>query len=104
MLDPIAGSSVAYNAILSIGIVSLLTSYLISTSCILWKRINKQTMVPARWSLGRLGAFINAFGLAYLFIAWVFAFFPIYVPVELTTSKSRIEIIYLGHLSNLVSQ
>lgn len=79
------GSSVAYNAILSIGVVSLLSSYLVSISCILYKRIRNQPLLDRRWSLGRWGLPVNALGVAYLVIAWLFAFFPLGTPVTLET-------------------
>ena len=79
------GSSVAYNAILSIGIVSLLSSYLVSISCILLKRIRNRPLLERRWSLGKWGLPVNVIGLAYLVIAWLFAFFPLGTPVTLGT-------------------
>lgn len=79
------GSSVAFNAILSIGVVSLLSSYIVSISCILLKRIRGQPLLERRWSLGKYGFAINAVGLAYLIIAWLFAFFPLGTPVTLET-------------------
>jgi amino acid transporter len=78
------GSGVAFNAILSIGIVSLLTSYMVSISCILWKRIRGHPLMERRWDLGRWGAPLNVIGLAYVFIAWLFAFFPLGTPVVVT--------------------
>lgn len=46
------GSTVAFNAILSIGVVALLTSYITSIGCILLKRIRGEELLPRRWSLG----------------------------------------------------
>ena len=79
------GSSVAFNAILSIGVVSLLTSYLVSISCILYKRIRNQPLLERRWSLGKWGLPMNVVGVSYLIIAWLFAFFPLATPVTLET-------------------
>jgi amino acid transporter len=79
------GSSVAFNAILSIGVVSLLSSYLVSISCILYKRIRNQPLLERRWSLGKWGLPMNVVGVAYLIIAWLFAFFPLATPVTLET-------------------
>lgn len=75
------GSVVAFNAILSIGVVSLLGSYLISVSCMLLKRLRGEQLLPRRWSLGRLGLVCNAIGAAFLAIGFLFAFFPLGTPV-----------------------
>lgn len=71
------GSTVTFNAILSIGVVSLLSSYLVSISCILIKRLRRESLLPRRWSLGGLGLVANITGLVYLALAYLFAFFPI---------------------------
>lgn len=77
------GSDTAFNAILSIGIVGLLTSYLVSLSCLLLKRIRGEPLLWRRWNPGKTFGFLcNAVGLAYLVVAYVFAFFPIFVPVN----------------------
>lgn len=73
------------NAILSIGVVSLLSSYIVSISCILIKRIRGEPLLPRRWSLGKWGFAVNAVGLGYLMIAYLFAFFPLGTPVTLET-------------------
>lgn len=75
------GSSVAFNAILSIGVVSLLGSYLISISCILIKRLRGEKLLPCRWSLGRNGLVCNVLGVTFLAIGFLFAFFPLGIPV-----------------------
>jgi amino acid transporter len=72
------GSANAFNAILSIGVVALLTSYLASMSCILIKRIRGEELLPRRWSLGKnFGIVCNSIGLAYIGLAFIFAFFPL---------------------------
>ncbi|KAM3420290.1 hypothetical protein BST61_g3575 [Cercospora zeina] len=72
------GSSVTFNAILSIGVVALLTSYLTSMGCILLKRIRGEQLLPRRFDLGiPLGWFANVVGLVYLLLAFIFAFFPL---------------------------
>jgi len=72
------GSETAFNAILSIGVVALLTSYIASMTCILIKRVRGEELLPRRWSLGKpFGIVCNSVGLAYILIAFVFAFFPL---------------------------
>jgi amino acid transporter len=73
------GSVVAFNAILSIGVVALLTSYVTSIGCILIKRIRGEPLVARRWDLGvPLGWFCNVVGFIYVTLAFVMAFFPLY--------------------------
>ncbi|USW54167.1 Putative amino acid/polyamine transporter I [Septoria linicola] len=73
------GSTVTFNAILSIGVVALLTSYLTSMGCILIKRIRAEQLLPRRFDLGvPLGWFVNVVGLIYIILAYIFAFFPLY--------------------------
>ncbi|GAB7331951.1 hypothetical protein MBLNU13_g03867t1 [Cladosporium sp. NU13] len=79
------GSTVAFNAIISIGVVSLLSSYLVSITCILYKRFRNETLLPRRWSAGRYGMAFNLCAWAYVVIAYVFAFFPIGTPVTTET-------------------
>ncbi|CAK4030818.1 Choline transport [Lecanosticta acicola] len=72
------GSMVAFNAILSIGVVALLTSYMTSIGCILLKRIRGEELLPRRWSLGvPFGWFCNIVGFIYVCLAYIFGFFPI---------------------------
>ena len=79
------GSTVTFNAILSLGVVSILSSYLVSISCILIKRIRGEKLLPRRWSLGNWGYAMNVIGLAYLALGYLFAFFPLGTPVTLQT-------------------
>lgn len=73
------GSIVAFNAILSLGVVALLTSYLTSMGCILIKRVRGEELLPRRFDLGvPLGWFTNVVGLIYIMLAYIFAFFPLY--------------------------
>lgn len=70
------GSSVAFNIILSIGTVSLLTSYFTSIACIAWRRIKGMTLLETRFSLGWAGLLINILSLCFLTVVWIFSFFP----------------------------
>nr|POE65031.1 putative amino-acid permease c15c4.04c [Quercus suber] len=75
------GSSVAFNAILSIGVVSLLSSYIVSISCVIIRRVRGEALLFRRWDLGVWGLPLNIIGLAYLTIIFVFTFFPLGIPV-----------------------
>jgi choline transport protein len=91
------GSTVAFNAISSSATVALLSTYIISISCLVLKRIRGQRLPPHRWTLGRFGLFINLGALAYLFTIWVFLFFPIAIPVDAATMNWN-SLIYGGTL------
>lgn len=67
------GSDVALNAINSLAGVSLLTSYLITLGCLIWRRLCGPPLPPRKWSLGRLGLPINIAGFCCLTPLWFFA-------------------------------
>jgi choline transport protein len=75
------GSSVALNAINSLGGVSILTSYFITISCLVYRRLKGPPLPPRRWSLGKWGLLINVVALIYLLPLWFFAFWPLTTPV-----------------------
>jgi choline transport protein len=70
------GSTVAFNAIASLGTAALISSYIVSISCITIKRYRRQKLPAARWSLGKLGGPINVLSVLYLIIVFIFSFFP----------------------------
>ncbi|KAL1644654.1 hypothetical protein SLS61_008706 [Didymella pomorum] len=70
------GSSVAFNSIASLGTCALLSSYVISITCMFVKRWNAEHLLPCKFSLGRAGIWINGISVVYLCVALVFAFFP----------------------------
>lgn len=76
------GSTVALNAINSITISSLMSSYIVTIGSLMHKRWRGESLPPCRWSLGRYGMAINIASMAFLLPMFVFAFFPIAVPVE----------------------
>jgi amino acid transporter len=77
------GSSVAFNAIISLQIVALMFSYAISISCVLYRRLaHPELLPPARWSLGKWGVLINSVGLAYAIFAFFWCFWPGETPVD----------------------
>ena len=79
------GSTTALNAIVSLCIVALLTSYFITIACLVSKRLSGEPLPPRRWSLGRYGMFINVGALVFLFPIWFFAFWPGITPFSATT-------------------
>lgn len=81
------GSSFGFNIIVSLALLALLSTYMLSIGCVLRKRILKEDLPPARWSLGRLGLPINAFAFCYSFFVIVFSCFPNKLPVALDTAN-----------------
>lgn len=75
------GSSVALNAINSLGGVSILASYYISISCMIYRRIKGPELPPRRWSLGKYGLLVNIASLLFLTPVWFFVLWPLATPV-----------------------
>lgn len=70
------GSSAAFNSIASLGGVALLSSYIISTSCLLWRKLANKPLLPSRFKLGTVGTIVNIAALCYLVVMFIFCFFP----------------------------
>lgn len=70
------GSTVAFNSIASLGTGALMSSYIISISCMFVKRWRNETLLPCKFSLGKSGIWINAISVLYLTFAFVVGFFP----------------------------
>jgi choline transport protein len=72
------GSSVALNAINSLGGVSILSSYWLTIACLTWRRLYGEPLPPRRWSLGRYGLLINIAALCFITPPWFFEFWPLH--------------------------
>ena len=79
------GSTVAFEAIASLGNASLTASYLVSFFCLVRKRLRGERLPYARWSLGRYGLLMNIAAILFLLVILVFSFFPTVTPVEGST-------------------
>ncbi|KAK1675403.1 amino acid/polyamine transporter I [Colletotrichum godetiae] len=76
------GSTTAFNAILSLAVVSLQASYLFPIILVLWRRIFRpETLVWGPWRLGRIGVVVNVIAVCYLVFTCVFLFLPPFYPV-----------------------
>lgn len=75
------GSTQALNAVVSLTIGALISSYIITIGCVLLKRIRGETLPPRRWTLGKWGGLVNTCALCYLLPIFVFCFFPVATPV-----------------------
>jgi choline transport protein len=71
------GSSVAYMQVISLGVASMLTSYLISIGCVTLKRLRGEPLLPSKFDLGKWGLLINLIAVVFLVFCWVFTFFPV---------------------------
>lgn len=70
------GSATTLNAITSLATASLLSSYMFSIGCMIWRRTTKQPILPSKFSLGKWGLWVNISAELFLVIAFVFSFFP----------------------------
>lgn len=70
------GSSVAFNAIVSLVVAGFLSSYLVPIILMIRKRIKKEKINLGPWNLGRWGLPVNIFAAAYTLLTVVFSFFP----------------------------
>ncbi|TVY83619.1 putative amino-acid permease [Lachnellula suecica] len=76
-------SSFAFEVIVSLTLLALLSTYMISVGCILHYRWQGKALPYARWSLGRWGILINAFAFLYSGFAIVFCCLPEGLPIKL---------------------
>lgn len=54
----------------------LLTCYA-KVGCMVWRRMTKSALLPAKFSLGKWGLPVNIISLVFLSVFFVFAFFPV---------------------------
>ena len=73
----ILGSSVAFQAIISLGILALAFTYEMSILCLVWRRLYGAPLPPYAWSLGRAGLPINIAGSVYGFYLMFFSALPL---------------------------
>jgi len=70
------GSTVAFNIVTSLGTGALISSYIVSISCVTYKRIRGDPLIPCRFSLGRWGLPLNIISVLFLLLAFIMTFFP----------------------------
>ena len=78
------GSSVAFNAIVSLVVSGYVSSYLIPIVLMIMKRLRNETINFGPWNLGRWGLPINIFAAEYTLITVIFTFFPPSVALPVT--------------------
>ena len=93
------GSSDAFNAILSLAAVAQMATYLVSISCILYRRLTAPHLLPkAQWSLGKYGVLINSISVAYAGFVWFWMFWPTTASVN-ATSMNYAVVMFFGVLA-----
>jgi choline transport protein len=70
------GSPVALNSILSLTSVAILTGYVASIGCIIWRRWTKMPLLPSKFDLGKWGLAVNIISMIFLIVFLVACFFP----------------------------
>ena len=76
------GSQTAFNIVVSLNLLALMSTYMLSIGCITLKRLQGHPLPEARWSLGRFGLPINMFAFIYSAFAVIFSCFPSSLPVD----------------------
>lgn len=79
------GSSVALNAITSLGAVATLISYYLTIGCLVHRRLFGAPLPDRRWSLGRFGMAVNVGALVILTPLIFFLTWPLTTPVTAET-------------------
>lgn len=77
----ILGSSVAFQAIMSLGILALAFTYEMSILCLIWRRLYGAPLPPCAWSLERSGLSINIAASVYGLYLMFFSVLPLEYPV-----------------------
>ncbi|KAL3420001.1 amino acid transporter [Phlyctema vagabunda] len=78
------GSDVAFDAIVSLNLVSLMATYMICIGCVLFRRLRHPASLPkSQFSLGRMGVPINIAALLYSSFAFFWCFWPSSTPITL---------------------
>lgn len=75
------GSSVAFNAIISLVAAGFFSTYIITISLMIRKRLSGEPIEFGPWNMGKWGMAVNVYAVAYSIIVTVFSFFPPATPV-----------------------
>lgn len=70
------GSPTTLNSITSLATGALMSSYLTSISCMVWRRCTNSPLLPCKFALGRWGLFINIVSVLFIIVFFIFSFFP----------------------------
>ncbi|KAK3682021.1 hypothetical protein LTR37_020647 [Vermiconidia calcicola] len=90
------GSSTAFNAVISLVVATYYTSYFNAIGLLTWRKLNGTAPAPGPWTIGKLPSLIvNIAALVYIVIVFIFSFFPLIIPVDLTTMNWAV-VLYSG--------
>jgi amino acid transporter len=90
------GSETAFNAIISLNVAALMYTYIISISCVIYRKIwHPNTLPPRRWDMGRWGLSVNIIGLLYCCFALFWSLWPSDVHITLENFNWSV-VIFLG--------
>lgn len=81
------GSDTAFNILVSLSTLGIMSTYLISIGCVLLKRVRGEKLPLARWSLGSYGKLINAYAVLYSLFIVILCCFPLNLPVTATSAQ-----------------
>lgn len=70
------GSATALNSITGLQTNAMLSSYMCSIGCMIWRKAAKQPLLPSEFSLGRWGLPVNITSMVFLVVFFILAFFP----------------------------
>ncbi|KAI4114679.1 MAG: hypothetical protein LQ345_004578 [Seirophora villosa] len=86
------GSSVALNAIVSLTISALISSYILSIGCLISRRLRASDppLPVSKFSLGKYGLAINIIAMLFLVPFFIFCFFPVGTPVDQETMNFNV--------------
>lgn len=71
------GSETAFNAIISLNVAALMYTYIVSISCVIYRKIwHPNTLPHRRWDMGRAGLAVNIIGLLYCCFALFWSLWP----------------------------
>lgn len=81
------GSSTAFNAVISLVVAAYSSSYFNAISLLAWRKLNGTAPEPGPWTIGKMPSLIvNIMALVFIFIVFVFSFFPLVI-TDLTLSS-----------------
>lgn len=77
--------------------MAILSSYLVTIGCLIWRRLYGAPLPPRRWSLGKFGLPINIAAVLFVVPLWFFTFWPLATPVMAMTMNWS-SVIFVGVL------
>ena len=90
------GSSTAFNAVISLVVASYYSTYFIAFALLVWRKLTGTAPAPGPWTIGKMPSLIiNILTLVYIGIVFIFSFFPLALPIDLTTMNWAV-VLYFG--------